>query len=129
MFDPRSGLLNLTHYVQILRPYQKYIESKFKKCFHTHGDIWIKSPARTPCKSKNVFLAPPPLIQTEAEPRRREAVVQQSMKNGLESCMFICLYVWLLQISGDLKHRASPKWYHEIATCIIHCLGMFLAPW
>ena len=35
-FDPRSGLLTLTHYVQIMQPYQKYVKSKFKKCFLTH---------------------------------------------------------------------------------------------
>ena len=32
-FDPRSGLLTLTHYDQSLRPYRKYADSKFKKCF------------------------------------------------------------------------------------------------
>ena len=51
-------------------------------------------------------------FQTEAERRRREAGVQQSMENGLGSC----LYVWFSQISGDLQHRASPKWYHTMAT-------------
>ena len=35
-FDPRLGILTLTHYVQILRPYRKRVESKFKKCFPTH---------------------------------------------------------------------------------------------
>ena len=30
-FDPRSGLLAPTQYVQILRPYRKYVESKYKK--------------------------------------------------------------------------------------------------
>ena len=33
------------------------------------------------------------MIQTEAERRRCEAGVQQSIENGLGSCMFICLYV------------------------------------
>ena len=28
-FDPRSWLLSLPHYVQILQPYQKYVKSKF----------------------------------------------------------------------------------------------------
>ena len=32
------------------------------------------------------------LVQTEAERRRREAGAQQSMENGLGSCLFICLY-------------------------------------
>ena len=40
--------------------------------------------------------------------------------------MYICLYVWFSQISGPLKHRESPKWYHKIATWIVHCLGMKL---
>ena len=31
-------------------------------------------------------------------------------------CIYVCMYVWFLQISGDLKHRTSPKWYHTIAT-------------
>ena len=59
-------------------------------------------------------------MQTEAERQMREAGVQQSIENGLGSCMYlcmyICLYVWFSQISGDLKHRASPEWYHTIAT-------------
>ena len=41
-------------------------------------------------------------------------------------CMHVCVYVWFWQISGDLKHRASPKWYHTIAAWIVHCLGMKL---
>ena len=35
-FDPMSELLILTHYVQILQNYPKYVESKFKKCFPNH---------------------------------------------------------------------------------------------
>ena len=59
-FDPRSWLLTLTHFVQILRPYRKYAKSKFKRCFPTHWGIWNKNPVSTPFKSKKVFLAPPP---------------------------------------------------------------------
>ena len=33
------------------------------------------------------------VIQTEAERRRREAGVQQSIENGLGSCMYVCIYV------------------------------------
>ena len=56
------------------------------------------------------------LIQTEAERRRREAGVQQSIENGLGSCMYVYMFVWFPQISGDLKHRACPKWCHTMAT-------------
>ena len=49
-----------------------------------------------------------------------------SIENGLGSCMYICLYAWFSQISDDLKHRASPEWYHTIATWIVHCLDMKL---
>ena len=59
-FDPRSGLLTLTHYIHILWPYRKYVESKFKNCFPTHWGIWYKNPAGTPCKYKKSVLAPPP---------------------------------------------------------------------
>ena len=37
----------------------------------------------------------PPMIQTEASRRRREAEVQQAMENGLGSCMYVCMYVYL----------------------------------
>ena len=35
------------------------------------------------------------VIQTDAERRRREAGVQQWMENGLGSCMYICVYVYM----------------------------------
>ena len=56
-----AGLLTLTHYVQTLQPYRKYVESKFKKCFPTHWGIWNNNPAGTPCKCKSVLSPPPPL--------------------------------------------------------------------
>ena len=42
--------------------------------------------------------------------------VQQSIENGLGSFMYVYMFVWFSQISGDLNHRAGPEWYHTIAT-------------
>ena len=39
------------------------------------------------------------LIQTEAERRRREAGVKQSMEIRLRSCMWVGGYVWYLELS------------------------------
>ena len=39
------------------------------------------------------------IIQTEASRRRREAEVQQSMENGLGSCMYVYLYVFHIYLT------------------------------
>ena len=59
-FDPRSGLLPLTRYVQILRPYRKYVEYKFKKCFPLTGAYGIIIQRAPMQNQKSVFNAPPP---------------------------------------------------------------------
>ena len=44
------------------------------------------------------------------------------------TCIYVSMYVCMVsQISGDLKRRASPKWYHMIAAWIVHCFGMKLS--
>ena len=47
-------------------------------------------------------------IQTEAERRRREAGVKQSMEIRLGSCMYVCMYVggwvWYLELSREPRH-------------------------
>ena len=61
--DLEKSILGLTpgqDFVHILRPYRKYVESKFKKCFPTHWGIWNKNPAGTPCKYKKSLCPPPP---------------------------------------------------------------------
>ena len=50
-------------------------------------------------------------IQTEAERRRREAGVKQSMEIRLGSCMWVGGwvggYVWYLELSREPKHVAQ----------------------
>ena len=47
------------------------------------------------------------IIQTEAERRRREAGVKQSMEIRLGSCMWVGGYVWYLELSREPKHVAQ----------------------
>ena len=56
-------------------------------------------------------------IQTEAERRRREAGVIQSMENGPESCIFLFMY----NVTGKVGNQAFPgmprqseNWAHII---------------
>ena len=46
-------------------------------------------------------------IQTEAERRRREAGVKQSMEIRLGSCRWVGGYVWYLELSREPKHAAQ----------------------
>ena len=67
------------------------------------------------------------IIQTEAERRRREAGVQQSIENWLGSCMYICFYV-CMAFANIWRFKAQSK---SIVvpydpTGIVHCLGMKL---
>ena len=73
-------------------------------------------------------------IQTEAERRRREAGVQQSIENGLGSCMYVYMFVcmgfaniWGFRAPSESKmvpydsHVSSTLLRHEI-------IGMWLVP-
>ena len=55
-------------------------------------------------------------IQTEAERRRREAGVKQSMEIRLGSCMYLCMwvggYVWYLELSREPRHVAQQARYY-----------------
>ena len=55
------------------------------------------------------------IIQTEASRRRREAEVQQSMENGLGSCMYVYLYVFHIGISHNLQRILSSNQYRSLA--------------
>ena len=96
--DPRSGLLTLTHYVRSLQPYRKYFEAKFKNCFSTYWGIWSKNPAGTPCKSKKVFLAPPPTVYNLLKKRvgwvkiLKNAFCQIFLVLRYQHCQRICIW-------------------------------------
>ena len=55
------------------------------------------------------------LIPTEAERRRCEAGVQQTIENGLRSCVYVCMYVCFSRISHDPEPLDNPKWCHVVA--------------
>ena len=63
-YDPvaAGGRRQPIFYVQIMRPFRKYVESKFKQCFPIHWDIWNNSPAGSLCKQKRFLVPPPPPI-------------------------------------------------------------------
>ena len=69
----------------------------------------------------------PWFIQTEAERRRREAGVKQSMEIRVRSCMYICMYVcmfvWYLRLSREPQHLAKQMRYHSVGISLAHCLG------
>ena len=49
------------------------------------------------------------LIQTEASRRRREAEVQQTMENGLGSCMYICMFfTYISQFTAHTEFKSVP---------------------
>ena len=49
------------------------------------------------------------IIQTEAERRRREAGVKQSMEVRLGSCMYVCMYVcgWVCMVFGIISRTKA----------------------
>ena len=67
------------------------------------------------------------IIQTEAERRRREAGVKQSMEIRVGSCMYVCMYVcmwvWYLELSREPRHVAQQTRYQNVGLGNGHCLG------
>ena len=75
------------------------------------------------------------IIQTEAERRRREAGVKQSMEIRVTSCgwvgmyvciyvcMYVCMYVWYLELSREPRHVAQQARYQNVGLRNGHCLG------
>ena len=63
------------------------------------------------------------LIQTEAERRRREAGVKQSMEIRVRSCMYVCGYVWYLELSREPRHVAQQTRYQNVDLGNGHCVG------
>ena len=59
------------------------------------------------------------VIQTEAERRRREAGVKQSMEIRVRSCMS----VRYLRLSREPQHLAKQMRYHSVGLSRAHCLG------
>ena len=53
-----------------------------------------------------ILCIPNRFVQTEAERRRREAGVKQSMEIRVRSCMYVCMYVWYLELSLEPRHVA-----------------------
>ena len=58
-FDPRSGLLTLTHYVRILRPYRKS-KSKFKTVFPLTEAYGTRIQQSLIANKRRCYSAPPP---------------------------------------------------------------------
>ena len=54
------------------------------------------------------------IIQTEAERRRREAGVKQSMEIRVRSCMYVGMYVWYLELSREPRHVAQQTRYQNV---------------
>ena len=63
------------------------------------------------------------LVQTEAERRRREAGVKQSMEIRVRSCMYVGMYVWYLELSREPRHVAQQTRYQNVDLGNGHCLG------
>ena len=63
------------------------------------------------------------IIQTEAERRRREAGVKQSMEIRVRSCMYVGMYVWYLELSREPRHVAQQTRYQNVDLGNGHCLG------
>ena len=63
------------------------------------------------------------VIQTEAERRRREARVKQSMEIRLRSCMYVymyvCMYVymWVCMVFGILSRTKACSATNEVLKC------------
>ena len=67
------------------------------------------------------------VVQTEAERRRREAGVKQSMEIRVRSCMYVGgwvgMYVWYLELSREPRHVAQQTRYQNVGLRNGHCLG------
>ena len=65
------------------------------------------------------------MIQTEAERRRREAGVKQSMEIRVRSCMYVGGwvggYVWYLELSHEPRHVAQQTRYQNVDIGNGHC--------
>ena len=74
----------------------------------------------------------PSRVQTDAERRRREAGVEQSMKIRSRSCRFVggwlCMgmYVWYLELSREPKHVAQQMRYQNVDLSNGQCLGTII---
>ena len=55
------------------------------------------------------------LIQTEAERRRREAGVKQSMEIRVRSCMYVCM--WVCMVFGIISRTKARSATNEIPKC------------
>ena len=67
-------------------------------------------------------------FQTEAERRRREAGVEQSMKFRYRSCRHICVagYLWYLEVSREPRHVKEQMRYQNVGVNNGHCLGIII---
>ena len=54
-------------------------------------------------------------IQTEAERRRREAGVKQSMEIRLRSCMYVCM--WVCMVFGIISRTKACTATNEVLKC------------
>ena len=61
---------------------------------------------------KNITI----IVQTEAERRRGEAGVKQSMKIRLRSCMYVGMCVWYLELSREPRNVARQIRYQNVGT-------------
>ena len=86
----------------------------------------VKYPAVEQSQDFSVFSLDE-IIQTEAERRRREAGVKQSMEIRLGSCMYVCMYVWYLELSREPRHVAQQMRYQNVGLRNRHCLGTVLS--
>ena len=88
------------HYAQILRPYRKYVESKFKKGVPTQWGIWNNTPAGTPFKYK--IVSPPYIVEYCAE---------SSVSKGLQFCG-CCATAWIIALARQYndEQRISFGW-------------------
>ena len=72
----------------------------------------------------------PSRVQTDAEHRRREAGVEQSMKIRSRSCRFVGGwlggYVGYLELSREPKHVAQQMRYQNVDLSNGHCLGIII---
>ena len=82
----------------------------------------VRSPVSRACLQQ-CMLQTRNFIQTEAERRRREAGVKQSMEIRVRSCMYVCMYVWYLEFSREPRHVAQQTRYQNVGLRNGHCLG------
>ena len=72
----------------------------------------------------------PSRVQTDAERRRREAGVEQSMKIQSRSGRFVggwlSGYVWYLELCREPKHVAQQMRYQNVDLSNGHCLGTII---